>query len=158
MNYIVLNDNEFFQNIELSNFKEVQIDDRNRVDGIFGTITNEVLEPSDEKNGGRNNLLREEWLCRDSGIIFVVLRIPQNILYDDTGESIEKCLGIFNPEDVYVEMGAIKLEDKENTYEYFLIAYNKKLGFKVLLDEKFLEKSQYELLPFICKKIEEKIL
>lgn len=158
MNYIVLNDNEFFQNIELSNFKEVQIDDRNRVDGIFGTITNEVLESSDEENGGRNNLLREEWLCRDSGIIFVVLRIPQNILYDDTGESIEKCLGIFNPEDVYVEMGAIKLEDKENTYEYFLIAYNKKLGFKVLLDEKFLEKSQYELLPFICKKIEEKIL
>lgn len=158
MNYIVLNDNDFFQNIELSNFKEVQIDDRNRVDGIFGTITNEVLESSDEENGGRNNLLREEWLCRDSGIIFVVLRIPQNILYDDTGESIEKCLGIFNPEDVYVEMGAIKLEDKENTYEYFLIAYNKKLGFKVLLDEKFLEKSQYELLPFICKKIEEKIL
>ena len=158
MNYIVLNDNEFFQNIELSNFKEVQIDDRNRVDGIFGTITNEVLESSDEENGGRNNLLREEWLCRDSGIIFVVLRIPQNILYDDTGESIEKCLGIFNPKDVYVEMGAIKLEDKENTYEYFLIAYNKKLGFRVLLDEKFLEKSQYELLPFICKKIEEKIL
>ena len=158
MNYIVLNDNEFFQNIELSNFKEVQIDDRNRVDGIFGTITNEVLESSDEENGRRNNLLREEWLCRDSGIIFVVLRIPQNILYDDTGESIEKCLGIFNPEDVYVEMGAIKLEDKENTYEYFLIAYNKKLGFRLLLDKKFPEKSQYELLPFICKKIEEKIL
>lgn len=158
MNYIVLNDNEFFQNIELSNFKEVQIDDRNRVDGIFGTITNEVLEPTDEEDGGRNNLLREEWICRDSGIIFVVLRIPQNILYDDTGESIEKCLRIFNPKDVYVEMGAIKLEDKENTYEYFLIAYNKKLGFRVLLDEKFLEKSQYELLPFICKKIEEKIL
>lgn len=158
MNYIVLNDNEFFQNIQLSKFKEVQLDDRNRVDAIFGTITNELLESTDENNGGRSEFFREEWLCRDSGVLFMVFRIPQNILYDGSGEFIERCLGLFNPENVYVEMGAIKLEDKENTYEYFLIGYNKKLGFRLLLDEKFLEKSQYELLPFICKKIEEKIL
>ena len=88
----------------------------------------------------------------------MVFRIPQDILYDGTGESIERCLGLFNPEDVYVEMGAIKLEDKENTYEYFLIGYNKKLGFKLLLDKKFPEKSYNELLPYICKKIEKKIL
>ena len=158
MNYLVLNDNEFFKNIQLSNFREVQIDDRNRVDGIFGTITNEVLEHRDKLDGERDNLLREEWLCRDSGIIFVVLRVPQDILYDGTGESIERCLRVFNPKDVYVEMGAIKLEDKKNTYEYFLIAYNKKLGFKLFFDEKFLEKSEYELIPFICEKIEKKIL
>ena len=158
MNYIVLNDNDFFENIQLSNFKEVLLDDRNRIDALFGSITNELLESTDGVNRERDFIFREKWICRDSGLIFVVLRIPQNLLYNDTGESIKKCLGIFNPEDVYVEMGAIKLEDKENTYEYFLIAYNKKLGFRVLLDEKFLEKSQYELLPFICKKIEEKIL
>ena len=121
-------------------------------------IMNIVLEHRDKLDGERDNLLREEWLCRDSGIIFVVLRVPQDILYDGTGESIERCLGVFNPKDVYVEMGAIKLEDKKNTYEYFLIAYNKKLGFKLFFDEKFLEKSEYELIPFICKKIEEKIL
>ena len=158
MNYIVFNDNEFFQNIELSNFKEVHLDDRNRVDAIFGTITNELLESTDENSGERDSFFREEWLCRDSGVLFMVFRIPQNILYDGTGESIKRCLGLFNPEDVYVEMGAIKLEDKENTYEYFLIAYNKKLGFKLLLDKKFLEKSYNELLPYICKKIEKKIL
>lgn len=158
MNYVVLNDNEFFENIQLSNFKEVSLDDRNRVDGIFGTITREVLESSDRDDGGRSEFFREEWLCRDSGVLFMVIRIPQNILYDGTGQSIERCLGLFNPKDVYIEMGAIKLEDKENTYEYFLIAYNKKLGFRLLLDEKFLEKSQYELIPFICKKIEDKIL
>lgn len=158
MNYIVFNDNEFFQNIELSNFKEVHLDDRNRVDAIFGTITNELLESTDRNDGERDSFFREEWLCRDSGVLFMVFRIPQNILYDGTGKSIERCLGLFNPEDVYVEMGAIKLEDKENTYEYFLIAYNKKLGFKLLLDKKFLEKSYNELLPYICKKIEEKIL
>lgn len=158
MNYIVFNDNDFFESIELSNFKEVKIDDRNRVDAIFGTITPELLESEDKNDGGRDSFFREEWLCRDSGVLFMVFKIPQNILYDGTGESLKRCLGIFNPENVYVEMGAIKLENKENTYEYFLIGYNKKLGFKLLFDEKFLEKSQYELLPFICKKIEEKIL
>ena len=158
MNYIVLNDNEFFNNISLSNFKEVQLDDRNRIDGVFGTITREVLDESNENDGGRDSFFREEWLCRDSGVLFVVLRVPQDILYDGTGKSIERCLGVFNPENVYVEMGAIKLKDKENTYEYFLIAYNKKLGFKLIFKENFLEKDPNELIPFICKKIEEKIL
>ena len=158
MNYIVLNDNEFFNDIQLSKFKEVQIDDRHRVDGVFGSITREILEQSDRDDDGRDNFFREQWLCGNSGTIFMVLRIPQDILYDGTGESLERCLGFFNPQDVYVEVGAIKLEDKKNTYEYFLIAYNKKLGFKLFFDEKFLEKSEYELIPFICEKIEKKIL
>lgn len=158
MNYIVFNDNDFFNEISLSNFKEVQLDDRNRIDAVFGSITKELLESRDKDDGGRDIFFREQWLCRDSGVLFMVFRIPQDILYDGTGESIERCLGLFNPEDVYVEMGAIKLENKENTYEYFLIGYNKKLGFQLLLDEKFPEKSQYELIPYICKKIEDKIL
>lgn len=158
MNYIVLNDEDFFKDVSLSNFKEVSIDDRNRIDGIFGGITREILESSDGDNGRRDKIFGEEWFSRNSGIIFMVFRVPQNILYDGTGESIEKCLGFFNPKNVYVEMGAIKLKDKENTYEYFIVAYNKKLGFKVFFDEKFLEKSQYELVPFICEKIEKKIL
>lgn len=158
MNYIVFNDNDFFNEISLSNFKEVQLDDRNRIDAVFGSITKELLESGDKDDGGRDIFFREQWLCRDSGVLFMVFRIPQDILYDGTGESIERCLGLFNPKDVYVEMGAIKLENKENTYEYFLIGYNKKLGFQLLLDEKFPEKSQYELVPYICKKIEDKIL
>ena len=158
MNYIILNDNEFYKDIKLKNFKEVSIDDRNRVDGIFGTITNEILEQPNNLDGGRNQFFREQWLFGDCGIIFMVIRLPKNLLYDGTGESLERCLGFFNPENVYVEMGAIKLENKENTYEYFLIAYNKKLGFKLFFDEKFLEKNEYELLPFICEKIEKKIL
>ena len=158
MNYIVFNDNDFYKDINIKNFKEVPVDGRDRVDAVFGTITNELLENQNNLDGGGNQFFREEWLCGDGSVIFMVLRFPQNILYDGTGESLERCLGFFNPESVYAEVGAIKLEDKENTYEYFLIAYNKKLGFKVFFDEKFLEKKQYELLPFICKKIEKKIL
>lgn len=158
MNYIVLNDKEFYKDIKLKNFKEVPVNGRDRVDGIFGTITKELLESSDEYDGRRDKFFNEEWLCGNSGTIFMVFRIPQDILYDGTGESLERCLGFFNPENVYVEVGAIKLENKENTYEYFLIGYNKKIGFRLFFDEKFLEKSQYELLPFICEKIEKKII
>lgn len=158
MNYIVLNDNDFYRDVNLKNFREVFIDGRSRVDGVFGTITRELLEQTNEDSGGGDNFFREQWLLGDSGIVFVVLRFPQDILYDDTGESLERCFGLFNKEGFYVEMGAIKLEDKENTYEYIVVAYNKNLGFKLLFDERFIEKKAEDIVPFVCKKIEEKIL
>lgn len=154
MNYTILNDNDFYQNISLENFKEVSVDGRERVDGVFGTITEEILEESSKYNGEGDIFFGTDWFYGDSGTIFMVLRAPQNILYDGTGESIERCLGVFNPEDVYVEMGAIKLENKENTYEYFLIAYKKSLGFQLILDEKFIEKKEEEIVPYICEKLE----
>ena len=153
MNYIVLNDNDFFENINLENFKEVSVDGRERVDGVFGSITDEILEESSENDGRGDNFFGGDWFHRDSGIIFMVLRTTQNILYDGTGESLERCLGLFNPEDVYVEMGAIKLEDKENTYEYILVAYKKSLGFQLIFDEKFIEKKEKEIIPFVCGKL-----
>lgn len=158
MNYIVLNDNDFFENIVINNFKEVSINGRERVDGVFGNITDTVLAESSEDGGARDSVLGENWFYGDSGVIFMVLRVSQNILYDGTGESLERCLGLFNPEDVYVEMGAFMLKNKENTYEYFLIVYRKSLGFHLIFDEGFLEKERDEIVPFICKKIEKKIL
>ena len=154
MNYTILNDNDFYQNIGLENFKEVSVDGRERVDGVFGTITEEILEESSKYDGEGDIFFGTDWFYGDSGTIFMVLRAPQNILYDGTGESIERCLGFFNPENVYVEMGAIKLENKENTYEYFLIAYKKSLGFQLILDEKFIEKKEEEIVPYICEKLE----
>ena len=154
MNYTILNDNDFYQNIGLENFKEVSVDGRERVDGVFGTITEEILEESSKYDEEGDIFFGTDWFYGDSGTIFMVLRAPQNILYDGTGESIERCLGFFNPENVYVEMGAIKLENKENTYEYFLIAYKKSLGFQLILDEKFIEKKEEEIVPYICEKLE----
>ena len=153
MNYVVLNDNDFYQNINLDNFKEVSVDGRERVDGVFGSITDEILEESSKYDGEGDFLFGTDWFYGNSGTIFMVLRTTQNILYDGTGESLERCLGFFNPEDVYVEMGAIKLEDKENTYEYFLITYKKSLGFQLIFDEKFIEKKEEEIIPYICEKL-----
>ena len=152
MNYIVLNDNDFFKDIKIKNFKEVPVDGGARVDGIFGSITPELLENGYNIDGEGNSFFREQWLCGNSGTIFMVLRFPQDILYDGTGQSLERCLGFFNPESVYVEIWAIKLKNKEK-YEYFLVAYNKNLGFKLLCEEKFVEKEEDEVLDFVLEKI-----
>ena len=154
MNYVVLNDNDFYQNINLNNFKEVSVDGRERVDAIFGTITNEILEESSENNRRGDNFLRENWFCRNSGIVLVVLRIPQNILYNRTSESIEKCFRLFNSESLYSEIWSVRIKGKKNTYEYFLIGFSKNLPFKIIFDEEFSEKKEEEIVPYICKKLE----
>ena len=159
MNYIVLNDNEYYKDIQLPKFKEVSIDGRNRVDGVFGTITQEILDQSTGNGGKGGNLFREQWLCRDSGIRFVVIKVPQDILYQDSGESLEKCFGLFDPKSFWLEMGSIRIKGQRNRYEYFIVAYNKNsLDFKIIFNEKYIEKEKEEILNFVCKKIEEKIL
>lgn len=158
MNYVVLNDNEFFNNIQLSNFKEVQINDRNRTDIIFGTITPEILESAYNDDGNGNRVLREEWVSRNCGIIAMVMRCPKNLLYDEDGELLSSSFGLFSKKNLFIEVWGIRIQGTENTYEYFIIGYNKKLEFKMLTKEGFLEKKQEEIIPFICKTIEEKIL
>lgn len=159
MNYVVLNDNEYYKDIQLSRFKEVSINGRSRVDGVFGTITQEILDNTSGDGGKGDQIFGEQWLCRNSGVRFVAIKVPQDILYQDSGESLEKCFGLFNPESFWLEMGSIRIKGQRNRYEYFIIAYNKNsYDFKIIFDEKFIEKEEDEILPFICKKIENKVL
>ena len=159
MNYVILNDNEYYNDIQLSRFKEVTIDGRTRVDGVFGTITQQILDESSTDGGKGDSIFREQWLCGDTGVRFVALKVPQDILYQDSGESLEKCFGVFNPKEFWVEMGSIRIKDKRNRYEYFIVAYNKNsLKFNIIFDEKYVEKEEDEILKYVCKKIEEKIL
>ena len=153
MNYIILNDLDFYNNIEIKGFKEVSIDGRDRIDGVFGSITPEILESISNDNGNGDSILREQWLCSDSGTVFVVLKIPQDILYSGDGEFIEECFGFFNPKSFYLELGCIKLEDQEK-YEYFIIAYKKSLGFQLIFKKAFIEKKEEEIVPFLCETIE----
>ena len=152
MNYLILNNNESFKNID-TKMNEVSLDGRDRVDVVFATITEEILEELSNNNGNGDSVLREQWLCRDSGTVIVVLEIPQNILYSGTGESISKCFGILNKESFYIELGSIKLEDQEK-YRYFLIARNKNMNFDLFFNEEFVEKKEPEINQFIFEKIE----
>ena len=158
MNYIILNNKEYYENINLKNFKEVSVNDRNRIDGIFADITPEILEYSDNEDGGGSSVLGNEWFSRNSGIIFMVMRCPKNLLYDGSGELLERSFGFFNKENLFIEVWAIRIQGTENTYEYFIIGYNKKLGFKMLTKESFIEKKEEEIVPFLCETIEKKIL
>ena len=154
MNYIILNDEEYYQDIELDRFKEVSKDGNRRVDGIFGTITKEILgkEPSGSREG--DFFPGAEWLCRNSGVRFMVIKVPQDILYDNSGESLERCFGLFNPKSFWLELGSIRIKG-QNKYEYFFVAYNKNsMDFKIIFDEKFVEKEESEVLNYVLEKVE----
>lgn len=159
MNYIILNDEEYYQGVELNRFKEVLKDGNRRVDGIFGTITKEILDQKSSDDRGGNIFPGTEWLLRNSGVLFMVIRVPQDILYDNSGESLERCFELFDQKSFWLELGSIGIKGKENTYEYFFIAYNKnRLNFNIIFDEGYIEKEENEIIDYICKKIEEKIL
>lgn len=159
MNYIVLNDEDFYNDINLYRFKEVLKNGNRRVDGIFGTVTKELLEQSLSDDGGGDIFPKEQWLCGDRGLLFMVLRVPQDILYDQTGKSLEKCFGLFNPESFWLELGSFRIKGKENTYEYFFIAYNKnQLKFELIFDDEIICIEKEAIVNYICEKIEQKIL
>ena len=153
MNYIVLNDREFYRDINLDRFKEVSVDGEQRVDAIFGTITKEVLEQEPGKHGERDLFSRAEWPCRNSGVRFMVIKVPQDILYDDSGESLERCFGLFDKEGFWLEMGAVRVKG-QSRYEYFFVAYNKNaLDFKIIFNDGYVIREENEVLPYILEKI-----
>lgn len=157
MNYVILNDVEYYKNnIVLDNFKEVSIHGNSRVDGVFGTITQELLEDgySDSANG--NRFFDEEWLCRDKGTRFVVIRIPQNILYSKHSEYIKECFELFNKESFYIELWSVKCKNKEK-YEYFIIGFHKDFNFKILFNKEFYEIEEDCVVKNISEEIEKKI-
>lgn len=156
MNYLILNDKQFFNDIELYNFQEVGIHDQNRVDGIFAGITPELLDELNQQSGRGDTIFQESWLFRDRGIKFILLRIPQDILYNENEEAIEKCFKLFDKESFYIELGSIGVKDKKNSYEYFIIATNKNSDFQIIFDEESVEKEN--ILKYVLKKIEEKII
>lgn len=157
MHYVILNGEEYYRNnITIDGFTEVSLHGNDRVDGVFGEITNELLENGYSEQTDGNRFFTEEWLCRDRGVQFVVIKVPQNILYSDNQESIEECFRILDKESFYIELWSIKHKNKEK-YEYFIIGYNKNLNFKIIFDEDFTEKEENEIINFICQKIEKKL-
>ena len=88
----------------------------------------------------------------------MVMRCPKNLLYDKNGELLSSSFGLFSKKNLFIELWGVRIQGTENTYEYFIIGYNKNLGFKMLTKESFLEKKQEEIIHFLCETIEKKIL
>ena len=157
MNYIILNNEDYFKNrINLNNFKKVDIDGSERIDAIFAEITKEILESTSNNSEQRDQVLRGEWLLKDGGVQFMVLKIDRSILYDENEQLIEKMFGLFSKEHFFIELWNFNIEESYNQLECFLIAYNKNFGYKEILESN--DSQGKEVFEFILKKIEEKIL
>ncbi len=156
MNYIILNNNEYFQDkISLNNFKEVGLNESERVDAVFAEITTKILENNDNIGERRDSILPEQWLLRDGGVSFILCKVDRSILYNENEELIEKMFELFSKEHFYIELWNFNVEESYNQLDCFLIAYNKKFGYQEILTD---DDSKEEIIKIILKKIEEKIL
>lgn len=149
MNFLNLEGN--WNNINLKNFQEVDINGNDRIDGIFGEFTPSILEQLYNNSEGRENIFREQWLFRDRGIIFMVFKIPESILHDKRTEIIEKIIEVYDEKNFYIEIWS---HCYENKWEYFLICFNKNLGFHTMNDVDPFSENKNDGIEKICQKIE----
>lgn len=154
MNYIILNESIFFDNINLKGFKQVDLHGNDRVDGIFGEFTSEILDTIYNEPERRNSIFPEQWLLRDPGVIFMVFKIPENILHDERTELIEKVIELYDEKNFYIEIWSYSFENKWN---YFIICTNKQLEYSTFNKENMFLESEEEGLEIICQKIEKLI-
>ena len=148
MNFIILNGNF---NINIKGFKEVELNGNERVDGIFGQFTPEILEKLNSNEGGGNSIFPEQWLFRDRGVMFMVFEVPENILHNEHTEIIPKIIELYDEKNFYIEVWSCCVENK---WQYFLICLNKNLGFYTMNDHEIFLDNESDGLKEICKKIE----
>jgi hypothetical protein len=156
MNYVILNDQEYFKDkIKLHGFKEVDVDGNERVDAVFCHITREILEDIYNNEDTGDRLLPQSWLLRDAGI-FVLSKIDRDILYDENSELIEKMLGLYSKENFYIELRSYNRPESYNQLEQYIFAYQKSFGFIAdILPEKIENPNIFQCL---LQNIEKKLL
>ena len=157
MNYVILNNEEYFINkISLKNFNQVDLYGSDRVDAVFAEITKEILDNDDNVGTGGNGILPEQWLLADGGIQFIVCKVDRSILYNEREELITKMFRLFSKEHFYIELWNFNVEESYNQLDCFLIAYNKKFGYTEIIEDN--DSEETDTFKIILKKIEEKIL
>lgn len=157
MNYIILNNKEFFKDkINIKKLKEVSLDGEERVDAIFGEITTELLENRISESETRDSIFRNEWLLKDRGITFMVFKTDRSILYNENDELIEEMFGLFSKDDFFIELWSLNVENSYNQLDSYLIIYNKNLGWQQIISNEVEESENH--FEMILKKIEKKIL
>lgn len=158
MNYVILNNKDYFKNkINIKQLKEVDINEEERVDAVFGEITTKILENEDTKSRGRDPIFRNEWLLKDRGVSFMVFKVDRSILYNENEELIEKMFGLFSKDNFFTELWSLNIEDSYNQLDCFLILYNKNFGWQQIISS-YNEDEKKDHFEMILKKIEEKIL
>lgn len=151
MNYLIINDKEYFQDrICFENIKEV-INDNDRCDVLFGTITTELLERTTEDSRRRDKFYEDAGIYGFGGIEAMVFKIPQGILYDRKKEFIETCFRFIDENSFYTQIWSYSQENQ--AWEYFLIGINKKNKPQYLINTNTTAKDDYYGIKRICELI-----
>lgn len=158
MNYIILNKTEFFKDkIKLKNFKSV-VNEKERVDAVFGEITLPVLDEIHKHPGRRNSLLPESWLLTDPGVSFILFKIDKRILHDENGKLIETLLGLYDQKNFYIEIRSYHDPQSKNQIECYIFCYNKNFGYQGdILPDKITD-DKTSILEILCENIEKQLL
>lgn len=155
MNYIILNDEDYFRDkITLQHFKEVYKNGRERCDGVFGTITSELLDECRRDDRARDKFFEEAGLYGNWGLEFIVFKIPQDLLYLDDTKLIPLCFGFINEDDFFTQIWSFSYK---NTWKYFLIGIKKSHGLNYIFDTEIDSNDESYGVKKICKKIEESL-
>lgn len=155
MNYIILNNQDFFKDkIDLSNFQEVE-DEEDRVDAVFGEITQEILEQLHKEPGRRDSILSGCELLRDVST-FVLLKISRDILLSENTKLIETLFGLFDKKRFYITVWGLNVKESPKEIEQYIVAYNKSLEYIENFPPE--EEAHEDNFKFILKEIENKIL
>lgn len=158
MNYIILNNEEFFKDkINLNGFKEVE-NDEDRIDAVFGEITQEVLEQAHSDEKRRDEILSEFWVLRNLPI-FAVLKIDRGILLSKDTELVETLFGFFDKKSSYITIWGFNPEENIRDIEQYIVVYNKSLGYvEDFPPSPEISTHENGNLQFILSEIESKIL
>lgn len=156
MNYIILNNQEYFKKeIKFDKIKEVENDDA-RCDAVIAEITTKILEQLYSDERGRDRILQDEWLLRDRGVSFILCKIDTSILHNEDSELIEKLLRLYDKENFYIEIRSYHDKQSYNQIESYIFCYNKNFGYQGNILPDVIEEKN--ILQILCKKIEKKIL
>lgn len=155
MNYIVLNNNDFFKDINIKGFKEVE-NENDRVDAVFGEITIPILEELYNFPERRDEILPGSWLLGDGGVQFILCKFDKGILHEETGKAIKKLLELYNKENFYIEIRSYHDGESYNQIECYVFAYNKSFEFLQATMPDKIEKDQ-DVLKTLCENIEKNL-
>lgn len=156
MNYIILNNKEYFQGkINLKNFKEVDVNGSDRIDAVFCEITSEILERIDNNTTRRDEFFEKQWILRDPGVSFILSKIDRDILLNENTELIETLFKLFDKESFYFEIWGFNIPESYNQIDQFVIIYNKNFGY---IGDIYPKEIKKDVLEELLKNVEEKIL
>lgn len=178
MNYIILDDDvKTWQKTINEVFKpefmhEVDLDGEQRVDCIFGNITEE-LQPNEHTNSRRRNRIPIiKGFLETGGLKFALLTINEDLLYQESDTFRKELLGLLSESDYWFEIRGTCLQTfglNTTEFQYFILIHDgtiknpfvfnfeQGLTFEKNLNNNNEDINNYKLIKLLLQKIKERL-